>query len=70
MQDIFTISANMAGIPAMSIPAGFDKNNKPIGLQLQGPQLADGRIMRFAHHFEKETSFSSAFPPEFDKEVN
>ncbi len=70
MQDIFTISANMAGIPAMSIPAGFDNNNKPIGLQLQGPQLADGRIMRFAHHFEKETSFSSAFPPEFDKEVN
>lgn len=70
MQDVFTICANMAGIPALSIPAGFDSNNKPIGLQLQGPQMADGRVMRFAHAYEKETEHAKAFPPEFDKEVS
>ena len=68
MQDVFTISANMAGLPGLSVPAGFDANNKPIGLQLQGPQLADGRVMRFAHHFEKATEFAAKFPPEFDHE--
>lgn len=70
MQDVFTICANMAGIPALSVPIGFDKDQKPIGLQLQGPQLADGRVMRFAHAFEKETEFAKAYPPEFDKEVS
>ncbi len=70
LQDIFTISANMAGIPGLNVPAGFDKDQKPIGFQIQGPQFADGRVMRFAHHFEKATSFANAFPPSFDKEVN
>ena len=70
LQDAFTISANMAGIPAINIPAGFDDQKKPIGLQLQGPQFSDGRVMRFAHHFEKATQFARQFPPEFDREVN
>lgn len=69
LQDIFTISANMAGIPAISIPAGFDDDNKPIGLQLQGPQLSDARVLRFAHHFERATKHARAFPPEFAKEA-
>ncbi len=69
LQDVFTICANMAGIPGLSMPVGFDSSNKPVGLQLQGPQLADGRVMRFARAYEKETQFAKAFPPEFDKEV-
>ncbi len=70
LQDIFTISANMAGVPGLNVPAGFDKHQKPIGIQIQGPQFSDGRVMRFAHHFEKATTFASTFPPAFDKEVN
>lgn len=68
LQDIFTISANLAGIPSINVPIGFDKDNKPIGMQIQGPQLDDARVLRFAHHFEKEANVFS-HPPLFDKEV-
>jgi len=68
-QDIFTISANLAGVPAISIPLGLSSNGKPIGFQIQGPQLGDAKVLRFAHHFEKETE-KHPFPPLFDKEVS
>ncbi len=67
-QDIFTISANLAGIPAISIPLGLSSDGKPIGFQIQGPQQGDAKVLRFAHHFEKETE-KHPFPPLFDKEV-
>lgn len=69
MQDIYTISANLAGIPSLSIPIGFDKGHKPIGMQIQGPQLSDARVLRFGYHFQKETSFHKERPAKFVKEV-
>lgn len=68
-QDIFTISANLTGVPALSMPVGFDQKGKPIGMQLQAPQLADVRVLRFAHHFAKETNYHTARPSAFDQEV-
>ena len=48
LSDYFTVSANIAGIPALSLPFGTDSNGLPIGMQLQGPMLSDERIMKFA----------------------
>jgi aspartyl-tRNA(Asn)/glutamyl-tRNA(Gln) amidotransferase subunit A len=48
LSDIFTIAANLAGIPAVSVPAGRDESGLPIGMQLQGPMFGDERLMRIA----------------------
>jgi aspartyl-tRNA(Asn)/glutamyl-tRNA(Gln) amidotransferase subunit A len=53
LQDIFTTPANLAGLPAMSLPSGLTKNNMPLGLQLVGPVLQDRVVFRFASAFEK-----------------
>ena len=51
--DIFTVPINIAGVPAMSIPCGFDSNNMPIGLQLIGPHFGEGKIIQAAYTLEK-----------------
>ncbi|MBP9841807.1 MAG: Asp-tRNA(Asn)/Glu-tRNA(Gln) amidotransferase subunit GatA [Simkaniaceae bacterium] len=53
LQDLYTIAANLAGLPAISIPAGF-VNHLPVGIQLIGKQLDDAKVLQFAHQFEKE----------------
>lgn len=67
LQDVYTICANLAGLPAISIPSGFDANNKPFGLQIMGPPLHDGHVLNFAHAFEKATGFNTVIPPLFDE---
>lgn len=62
LADIYTISANLAGIPAVSIPSGFSKDNKPFGLQLSGPQKQDRTVMQLAQAFEGATSFHKSLP--------
>ncbi len=69
-QDLFTISANIAGLPAISLPSGFNAEGLPFGLQLIGPQLEDARVLRFASHLEKTLGTQNAIPTQFDKEVN
>lgn len=68
-QDLYTISANMTGIPAINIPVGLTKSGLPTGIQIQGPQMCDARVLRYAHAFEKEVN-NFAMPPLFDKEVS
>ncbi len=70
MQDIFTISANLAGVPALSMPIRPSTDGLPIGMQLQGPLLEDARVMSFAHHFATATDFHKKCPPLFDKEIS
>lgn len=70
LQDIYTISANLAGLPAISIPSGFNKEKKPFGLQLIGPHMEDARVLQHAHAFEKETKFGEKVPSLFDQEVS
>lgn len=57
LSDIFTISANLAGIPGMSIPCGFSKDNLPIGLQLLGKPFDEGTLFQLGHAFEQNTEF-------------
>lgn len=58
LQDIYTICANLAGLPAISVPSGLTPDKKPIGVQLLGPVMHDKQILSFAHAFEKATNFS------------
>ena len=53
LNDIFTVPANLAGLPAISVPAGFDKAGLPIGLQLMGPQWGEETVLRAAHAYEQ-----------------
>ena len=62
LQDVFTISANMAGIPALSVPSGFTSNGLPIGMQLQAKQMDDALVMKVAKAFEDETVHAAKLP--------
>jgi len=55
LSDIFTISVNLAGVPAISIPCGFSKEGLPIGLQIIGRHCEEERIIQAAYTFEQNT---------------
>ncbi|MEZ5314905.1 MAG: Asp-tRNA(Asn)/Glu-tRNA(Gln) amidotransferase subunit GatA [Chlamydiales bacterium] len=69
LQDIYTIGFNLAHLPAISVPCGFNKDKKPFGLQLIGPKHADVAVCRIAHAYEQATSYTEAIPPQFDREA-
>ncbi|MBI2081064.1 MAG: Asp-tRNA(Asn)/Glu-tRNA(Gln) amidotransferase subunit GatA, partial [candidate division NC10 bacterium] len=62
LSDIFTISANLAGIPGISVPCGFTKAGLPIGLQLLGQPFDEARLLRAAHAYEQATSWRKRKP--------
>jgi len=53
LSDIYTVSANLAGIPAVSVPCGKDSNGLPIGLQIMGKPLSEGLILKVAYALEQ-----------------
>ncbi len=57
LADIFTIPANMAGIPGISIPCGFDSSGLPVGVQLMAPALEESRLLHLANAFQSATDF-------------
>ncbi len=61
LNDIYTIGANLAGLPAMSIPAGF-ANGLPVGVQLIGPHFGEAKLLNAAHRFQQETDFHLRAP--------
>jgi aspartyl-tRNA(Asn)/glutamyl-tRNA(Gln) amidotransferase subunit A len=65
LQDIYTVPANLAGLPAISIPSGFCSKNRPFGLHLTGPFLHDAQVLQFAAHFEKSMNLTLRIPPLF-----
>jgi aspartyl-tRNA(Asn)/glutamyl-tRNA(Gln) amidotransferase subunit A len=62
LEDIFTLSVNLAGLPAMSIPCGFNKENLPIGIQFIGNYFSEAKMIQIADHFQKETDFHTQTP--------
>ncbi len=62
LADVYTISVNLAGIPAVSIPCGFDGKGLPIGLQLMGPAFSEGRLLGLAHQYQLLTDFHNRTP--------
>lgn len=61
--DLFTVSANLAGIPGLAFPAGFSAEGLPIGLQLQGPPLSETRLLQAGHLFQQATDWHRRRPP-------
>ncbi|RLA22306.1 MAG: Asp-tRNA(Asn)/Glu-tRNA(Gln) amidotransferase GatCAB subunit A [Gammaproteobacteria bacterium] len=64
LSDIYTIGANLAGIPAMSVPAGFVAG-KPVGLQLVGNYFSEGQLLNAAHRYQQVTDWHQRVPAEF-----
>ena len=62
LEDIYTLSVNLAGLPAMSIPAGFSQD-LPVGLQLIGNYFAEARLLGIAHQFQLLTDWHQRRPP-------
>jgi aspartyl-tRNA(Asn)/glutamyl-tRNA(Gln) amidotransferase subunit A len=64
LNDIYTIGANLAGLPALSAPCGF-VDKLPVGLQIVGPHFAEGRILNVAHRYQQETDWHRQSPERF-----
>jgi aspartyl-tRNA(Asn)/glutamyl-tRNA(Gln) amidotransferase subunit A len=57
LEDIYTLSTNLAGLPAMSAPCGFNGNNLPIGMQLIGNYFSEARLLQVAHQYQQATDW-------------
>lgn len=62
LSDIFTISANLSGIPGISLPCGFSSAGLPIGLQLLGKPFQEADLLAIAHHYEQAHEFQKQHP--------
>jgi len=62
LADIFTLPASLAGLPGMSLPAGFGEGSMPVGLQLIGNYFDEGRLLHAAHAFQRATDWHERKP--------
>lgn len=65
LSDLYTVSVNLAGLPAISVPAGF-VNNMPVGMQLIGNYFEESRLLNIAHRFQQATNHHKAIPGGFE----
>jgi aspartyl-tRNA(Asn)/glutamyl-tRNA(Gln) amidotransferase subunit A len=63
LADVFTVSANLAGLPAISVPCGFTADRLPVGLQLTGRRFDEATLLRVADAYERDTEWSKQPPP-------
>ena len=62
LSDIYTVSVNLAGLPGLSMPCGFDSKGLPIGAQLVGPHFGEGKLLNAAHAFQQDTGYHKRAP--------
>ena len=67
LADICTVSINIAGVPAISLPCGVDKEGMPVGMQLIGNRFEEEKILNVAYKFEQEIKFRENHKPSFKK---
>ena len=65
LNDIYTIGANLAGLPGMSVPCGF-VDNLPVGLQIIGPHFSEEVLLRCAHQYQLLTDWHTKIPEKFE----
>ncbi len=65
LQDIYTVAANLAGIPAISLPCGFSGDGLPIGLQLMAPAFEEARLLRMGHAIQGVTEYHRREPADW-----
>jgi aspartyl-tRNA(Asn)/glutamyl-tRNA(Gln) amidotransferase subunit A len=63
LQDIFTLPANLAGVPGLSFPVGFDQHGLPIGMQIMGPHFREDLLLRAAYIYQQATNWHEQLPP-------
>jgi aspartyl-tRNA(Asn)/glutamyl-tRNA(Gln) amidotransferase subunit A len=63
LNDIFAVPVNLAGLPGVSVPAGFTQTGLPIGLQLIGRAFDEATILRVAHAYQQVTTWHKRKPP-------
>ena len=66
LRDIFTVSANLTGLPAISIPAGFTETRLPIGLQLVGRAFDEKTLLRVGDAYERRTPWNKQNPEDLE----
>ncbi len=64
LNDIYTIPAPLAGLPALSIPCGFDSQGLPVGLQLTGDYFSEARLLGLAHRYQQANDWHQRLPTE------
>jgi aspartyl-tRNA(Asn)/glutamyl-tRNA(Gln) amidotransferase subunit A len=65
LSDIYTIAINLAGLPAMSVPAGFAEG-MPVGLQIIGNYFAEDKLLNIAHQYQQVTDWHTYTPKGFE----
>ncbi|MCK5092616.1 MAG: Asp-tRNA(Asn)/Glu-tRNA(Gln) amidotransferase GatCAB subunit A, partial [Gammaproteobacteria bacterium] len=65
LSDIYTIAVNLAGLPGMSVPAGF-VNELPVGLQIIGNYFDEARLLNVAHQYQQVTDWHTRIPKGFE----
>jgi aspartyl-tRNA(Asn)/glutamyl-tRNA(Gln) amidotransferase subunit A len=68
LQDIFTLAPSLAGLPALSVPCGFDRDGLPIGLQIMGAAFDEATILRVGHAYEQATEWHRRKPGPIKRE--
>ena len=63
LADVFTVSANLAGLPAISVPCGFTADRLPVGLQLTGRRFDEATLLRLADAYERDAPWHRQEPP-------
>jgi aspartyl-tRNA(Asn)/glutamyl-tRNA(Gln) amidotransferase subunit A len=62
LADIYTLSSSLAGLPGMSVPAGFGAHGMPVGLQLIGNYFKEAQLLSTAHRFQQATDWHQRKP--------
>lgn len=65
LSDVFTIPANLAGIPGISVPCGFTRDNLPVGMQIMGKHFDEATLLKVARAFERETDYHLKRPGDY-----
>ncbi len=67
LEDVFTLPANLAGVPGLAIPVGFDQAGLPVGIQLMGAHFAESTLFQAAHAYQLTTSWHTLFPDQIQR---
>jgi aspartyl-tRNA(Asn)/glutamyl-tRNA(Gln) amidotransferase subunit A len=63
LEDVFTLPCNLAGVPGLAFPVGFDTKGMPVGMQLMGPHFREDLLFRAAHAYQQATDWHKRVPP-------